>query len=97
MPVGSKAKERRQRKLNLYGLTNINRSLSSAQRAAVSAIVPVDNDLVSRRIQRHLNDLEKSNYTQASSGPAIYGGGDDEDKGPSKLADDDGNGEYALI
>ncbi|SCZ98308.1 BZ3500_MvSof-1268-A1-R1_Chr3-2g06285 [Microbotryum saponariae] len=56
--------------------------------------VPLDMDYVSRRIKRHLNDLERTNYTEPTTGPTAYGASDapDEDgteKGVTPLRDDD--------
>ncbi|SGY85322.1 BQ5605_C009g05752 [Microbotryum silenes-dioicae] len=56
--------------------------------------VPLDMDYVSRRIKRHLNDLERTNYTEPTTGPTAYGASDapDEDgteKGATPLRDDD--------
>lgn len=51
----------------------------------------MDMDWVSRRVKRHLNDLERSNYTEPTSGPGAYGQLEDseEGKGASALSKDD--------
>jgi zinc finger HIT domain-containing protein 1 len=66
-------------------------SLPTATRASGIGGVPVDLDWISRRVKRHLNDLERSNYTEPTSGPGAYGQGEDseEAKGPSALGKDE--------
>ncbi|GAA5997690.1 Vps71p [Rhodotorula paludigena] len=63
------------------------------QRAAAPSAVIADSEYVARRVKRHLNDLERTNYTEPTTGPSAYGELDDDNKGPSALAkDDDGSG-----
>lgn len=54
----------------------------------------MDMDWVSRRVKRHLNDLERSNYTEPTSGPGAYGQVEDaeEAKGPTALGKDEDGG-----
>ncbi|GAA5927149.1 hypothetical protein JCM3775_002458 [Rhodotorula graminis] len=57
-------------------------------RAAQPAAVLADSEYVARRIKRHLADLERTNYTEPTTGPTAYGDADDDHKGPSQLAKD---------
>ncbi|TNY21544.1 hypothetical protein DMC30DRAFT_196679 [Rhodotorula diobovata] len=70
-------------------------------RAAQPSAILADSEYVARRVKRHLADLERTNYTEPTTGPTAYGdvrgaagagagGGDDEAEGPSQLAKDDG-------
>ncbi|BGP27886.1 hypothetical protein JCM10295v2_006864 [Rhodotorula toruloides] len=62
-------------------------------RAANPSAVIADSEYVARRAKRHLNDLERTNYTEPTTGPSAYGDADDESKGPTALGkDDDGSG-----
>lgn len=74
---------------------------SAATRAAQPSAILADSEYVARRVKRHLADLERTNYTEPTTGPTAYGdargaagagagGGDDEAEGPSQLAKDDG-------
>ncbi|GAA5833614.1 hypothetical protein JCM11251_003182 [Rhodosporidiobolus azoricus] len=55
------------------------------QRAAAPSAIIADSEYVARRVKRHLNDLERTNYTEPTTGPTAYGEGDDEAKGPTAL------------
>lgn len=61
---------------------------STAQRAAAPSSVIADSEYVARRVKRHLNDLERTNYTEPTTGPTAYGEGDDDAKGPTALNDE---------
>ncbi|BGP43770.1 hypothetical protein JCM10450v2_007968 [Rhodotorula kratochvilovae] len=61
-------------------------------RAAQPSAVIADSEYVARRVKRHLADLERTNYTEPTTGPTAYGELDDESKGPSQLAKDDDGG-----
>jgi hypothetical protein len=84
-------KERRQRSYDSL-TTQYTRTdtLFTAQRAA-AAVTAVDQDWVSRRVKRHLADLESSNYTESSSGPSAHeaGEGGVDEKAPTALARED--------
>ncbi|KWU45164.1 hypothetical protein RHOSPDRAFT_33106 [Rhodotorula sp. JG-1b] len=58
-------------------------------RAANPASVIADSEYVARRVKRHLNDLERTNYTEPTTGPSAYGEAEDETKGPTALSKDD--------
>ncbi|GAA6016006.1 hypothetical protein JCM10207_006835 [Rhodosporidiobolus poonsookiae] len=58
------------------------------QRAAAPSNIIADSAYVARRVERHLTDLERTNYTEPTTGPSAYGDGDDDSKGPSALADE---------
>jgi hypothetical protein len=60
---------------------------ATAQRAAAPQII-ADSEYVARRVKRHLNDLERTNYTEPTTGPTAYGEGDDDAKGPTALNDE---------
>ncbi|BGO95892.1 hypothetical protein NBRC10512v2_007600 [Rhodotorula toruloides] len=64
-------------------------STPAAQRAANPSAVIADSEYVARRVKRHLNDLERTNYTEPTTGPSAYGEADDESKGPTALGKDD--------
>ncbi|BGP20457.1 hypothetical protein JCM10213_001534 [Rhodosporidiobolus nylandii] len=58
-------------------------------RAAAPSAVIADSEYVARRVKRHLNDLERTNYTEPTTGPTAYGeAGDEDNKGPTALADE---------
>ncbi|GAA5991624.1 hypothetical protein JCM11641_001492 [Rhodosporidiobolus odoratus] len=59
-------------------------------RAAAPSAVIADSEYVARRVKRHLNDLERTNYTEPTTGPTAYGEDNDDDssKGPSALSDE---------
>lgn len=68
---------------------------TTAVRAANPASVIADSEYVARRVKRHLNDLERTNYTEPTTGPSAYGEAEDETKGPTALSkDDDSTGVY---
>lgn len=54
---------------------------SLATRAVAASAVLASTEYISKRIRRHLNDLERTNYTEPSGGGGNYGLG--------KLQDDD--------
>lgn len=64
---------------------------STATRAALVA-PPIDLDYVSRRVKRHLNDLERSNYTEPAAATAGLNAAQQEEaeltKGMTALARD---------
>lgn len=66
---------------------------------AATVVSAVSEDYVSRRVKHHLNDLERSNYTEPTSGPSTYGAGEDgEEKAPTALGkpgEEDGQGASA--
>ncbi|BGP58387.1 hypothetical protein JCM8202_001889 [Rhodotorula sphaerocarpa] len=52
--------------------------------------VIADSEYVARRVKRHLNDLERTNYTEPTTGPSAYGEtAEDDAKGPTALGKDD--------
>ncbi|GAA5964015.1 hypothetical protein JCM3765_007840 [Sporobolomyces pararoseus] len=57
-------------------------------RAAAPSSVVASTEYISKRIRRHLNDLERTNYTEPSGGGGNYGLGklkdDDDDEGDSR-------------
>ncbi|GAA5877269.1 hypothetical protein JCM8547_002622 [Rhodosporidiobolus lusitaniae] len=69
-------------------LSGLKKDRRQPQRAAAPSAVIADSEYVARRVKRHLNDLERTNYTEPTTGPSAYGEGDDDNKGPSALADD---------
>lgn len=80
--------------LSLLLVAHWGASHPTATRASGVGGVPVDMDWVSRRVKRHLNDLERSNYTEPTSGPGAYGQVEDaeEAKGPTALGKDEDGG-----
>lgn len=62
---------------------------------AVATIPHVDQDYMSRRTKRHLNDLERTNYTESTSGPTTYGE-DERDAATSIMNETDGYGARSL-
>ncbi|GAA6051599.1 hypothetical protein JCM3770_003490 [Rhodotorula araucariae] len=56
-------------------------------RAAQPSAVIADSEYVARRVNRHLADLERTNYTEPTTGPSAYL--DDDANAPSQLAKDD--------
>lgn len=71
-------------------------STPAAQRAANPSAVIADSEYVARRVKRHLNDLERTNYTEPTTGPSAYGEADDESKGPTALGKDD-DGPFGVL
>ncbi|GAA5879702.1 hypothetical protein JCM1840_006832 [Sporobolomyces johnsonii] len=62
-------------------------------RAAQPSAVIADSDYVARRVKRHLADLERTNYTEPTTGPSAYGERDDDaPAAPTALAKDDDPG-----
>ncbi|GAA5952763.1 hypothetical protein JCM21900_005793 [Sporobolomyces salmonicolor] len=62
-------------------------------RAAQPSAVIADSDYVARRVKRHLADLERTNYTEPTTGPSAYGERDDDTAAaPTALARDDDPG-----
>ncbi|KAL8292210.1 hypothetical protein RQP46_001676 [Phenoliferia psychrophenolica] len=61
------------------------------QRAAAT-VAHVSADWVTRRVQRHINDLERTNYTEPTSGPSAFGqnedGDDDKGAGAASVLED---------
>ncbi|POY74941.1 hypothetical protein BMF94_1917 [Rhodotorula taiwanensis] len=56
-----------------------------ARAANPSSNVIADSEYVARRVKRHLNDLERTNYTEPTTGPSAYGEAEDDAKGPTAL------------
>ena len=65
----------------------------AAQRAA-AVVSHVSSDWVTRRVQRHIADLERSNYTEPTSGPSAFGtnedGEDTKGAGAASVLEDQG-------
>lgn len=87
-------KERRQRRpfAPLPTRSQADWALFPFAAARVTATIPkVDSDYLSRRVKRHLIDLERTNYIEATAGPSTYGEGHEREdqEAPSNLLDDD--------
>lgn len=67
---------------------------TAARAANPSSNVIADSEYVARRVKRHLNDLERTNYTEPTTGPSAYGEAEDDAKGPTALGkEEDASGE----
>lgn len=61
----------------------------TATRASGVASAPMDLDFVSRRVRRHLNDLERTNYTEPTTGAGNHSQVEDADDATGAAGQDD--------